>query len=609
MVEYKSRDESWVRFLEAIRGVSINPYVETVTGESLMGRKTIRCFFGEHEDKTPSMHVYSDHVRCFQCERSAGPIGLMKLTGLSGRDAVREVARREGLEYLLKFRRDESGESQQTLTHALEEAANRFQENLFGDDKKGINYLRGERAMSPEDISEWRLGYAPPSWHSLKEYLLDRGIPIDVIAAAGLVKRKNGAREKSTDSQDYYDFFRDRLIFPLFDQLGRIVGFAGRDLSGDVPDKYRNSPEKTEFGFTGFKKGTLLYGLHKAIDSIRKSGEVYVVEGYTDKISTSRVIPNLVAIGGTALTDKQLESLKRIMGERRGKVIALLDGDRAGIEAAQKSAGIVIRNGLEFAGRILSGGKDPDDIVTESGEEQFLKEVQESTEHNFSSIHLLEPHETPMEKDSLLRKVMSSLGPGGDFPRSIIYLEDFSKRLGVSPQAAAERFYSLCQKSHGPVLVDEVRMAFTDFLVASLAESAKTAMPLMRTIDRRDKAIPEDLGKIFDALVKEYEDERMIPVQNPIMEVGSEPNLFSGGQIRDALSHLDAVLTREGLTMPCEVVARLSRPETPGIERAYKTLIGTLEEEKRRRDFDELERRQMSGEPMGNLVSRIISAY
>ena len=241
-------------------------------------------------------------------------------------------------------------------------AGNYFHEILLNsaEGRPGRDYF-SNRHITEETISIFELGYAPNRWDGLAKLLKSKGIPLKTAERAGLmVSRKDG---------DYYDRFRGRIIFPIFDLNQQIIGFGGRVLDDSLP-KYINTPETPLY-----HKGSSLYGLDSAFRKIREEGLAILVEGYMDVLALRQHgMSNVVATLGTALTSDQTRKLK---GYTKN-VVVLFDPDEAGREAALKSFPLFLREGISAKVLVLPGGEDPDSFVNGHGLEAFQKLLEEA---------------------------------------------------------------------------------------------------------------------------------------------------------------------------------------------------------------------------------------
>ena len=330
-----------------------------------------RCPF--HDEKTPSFTVSpsKQFYHCFGCGAHGSAIGfLMEYDHLSFPEAVEELARQAGLPMprehtpLSQPQKWESTHRLSALHAILERAARHYQIQLRRHPQRdrAVNYLKG-RGISGEIAKRFELGYAPPGWHHLEEALGRGPAERALLQEAGLLTQRE-------DGQSY-DRFRDRIMFPIRDHRGRLVGFGGRLIDGDGP-KYLNSPETPVF-----HKGEELYGLHQARQQ-RSLERLLVVEGYMDVIALAQHgIPYAVATLGTALTEQHLQRLYRHVDE----IILCFDGDRAGREAAWRAVETLTpflddRRSARFA--FLPQGEDPDSLIRRLGREAFEEQIARS---------------------------------------------------------------------------------------------------------------------------------------------------------------------------------------------------------------------------------------
>ncbi len=313
-----------------------------------------RCPF--HPDDTPSFYVSPEKKlwHCFGCGAGGDAIGfLMRIERLSFREALERLAAELGVE----LRR--SGEREKLLE--INAAAERFFRDALNspEGKSARDYLLS-RGLGPEVWDRYGLGYAPPSGKALLSALSRWGIS-DLEKLGLIVKGERG----------YRDRFVDRVIFPIRDELGRTVAFAGRSLSGAEP-KYLNSPNTPLF-----EKGTLLYGLDIAKEAIVSSGRVILVEGYTDVISLQQAgIKEAVCSMGTALTESQARRLARYARE----VVLAYDADAAGEASTLRGIGILLDAGLEVRVALLPEGEDPDSLVRGRGTAALHATIAEATD-------------------------------------------------------------------------------------------------------------------------------------------------------------------------------------------------------------------------------------
>jgi len=360
-----------------------------------------------HGEKTPSFHCEDRKGRyhCFGCGVSGDHFRfLTELEGLSFPEAVERVAGLAGVPMPARDEREEQRERERASLHEVMEMATRFFEAQLQASvgAKARAYLR-ERGLSTATQQTFRIGYAPDSRNALKEHLASKGVAKDQIEACGLVV-------SGPDHPVSFDRFRDRIMFPIGDGRERVIAFGGRALSPDVPAKYLNSPE-TEL----FHKGNVLYNFTPARRAAGRDGTLIVVEGYIDVIALAQAgFGNAVAPLGTALTENQLELVWRATNEP----VLCFDGDGAGLRAAYRAAELVLpavqpERTARFA--LLPDGKDPDDLVRESGPEAFgavLKEARPLAEMLWmreTAGRVFETPERRAELEKALRQQVSRI--------------------------------------------------------------------------------------------------------------------------------------------------------------------------------------------------------
>ncbi|MFN3927115.1 MAG: DNA primase [Pseudanabaenaceae cyanobacterium] len=343
------------------------------SGRSLRGA----CPFHKGNNPTafsvdPTKQLY----HCYSCGASGGAINfLMEINKQSFQEVVIELAKKYNIP--IKTQAPEQAQElqkklsrQEQLYEILAIAANFYQHSLWSPQgKEALDYLLTKRHLTADTIKEFQLGYAPVGWDVLHHYLVERKkFPANLVEAVGLIVGRNNA-------SGFYDRFRNRLMIPICDSRGKVIGFGGRALDDSEP-KYLNSPE-TEL----FNKGSILFALDKAIAAVSKADQVVVVEGYFDAIALHQAgIKNVVASMGTALTAEQMLSVLKYTESKR--VIFNFDGDQAGLNATTRA--IAGFEHLVFQGTVtlqiltLPDGKDADEFLRQNSPEKYLQLVAEA---------------------------------------------------------------------------------------------------------------------------------------------------------------------------------------------------------------------------------------
>jgi DNA primase len=347
-----------------------------VIGEHVVLKKRGKDYQGLcpfHQEKSPSFSVSptKQMYYCFGCQAGGNAITfLMELGKQSFTDVILDLARK----YQISVRTLEPEQRQELqrqlsqreqLYEILAIAANFYQHALRqSQGEQALNYLQTNRALSEETIQSFQLGYAPSGWETLAKYLVDtKNLPIKLVEAAGLIIPRK-------DENGYYDRFRDRVMIPIRDLQGRVIGFGGRTLGEEQP-KYLNSPE-TEL----FDKGKTLYGLDRAKETIIKTDRAVVVEGYFDVIALHAAgVTNAVASLGTALSLGQVKQLVKFSDSKQ--IILNFDADKAGNIATERAIGEIAD--LAYQGQVqlrilnLPNGKDADDFLKQNSQASYLQ--------------------------------------------------------------------------------------------------------------------------------------------------------------------------------------------------------------------------------------------
>nr|WP_274380958.1 DNA primase [Desulforadius tongensis] len=375
-----------------------------VVSEYVLLKRSGKNYFGLcpfHQEDTPSFSVAPDKqiFYCFGCHAGGNVFKFLMLKeGLSYPEAVRRLAQKVGV-YIPQIQGSYNIQEQkkkQRPYKIMAAAAEFFHQNLLGPEGLAArNYLQN-RDVTGEIIKTFQIGYAPAGWDNLIKYLTSKGCKEKELERLGLII-------KNRQGTSYYDRFRNRVILPIKDAAGRIVGFGGRTLDGSTP-KYLNTPETSLFN-----KRHLLYGLHLSRAAIRDSGYAVVMEGYMDVVAAHRLgIKNVVASLGTALTREQVKLLMRYTDE----IVIAYDADAAGVKAAIRGLDLIQQMGCRVKILQIPDGKDPDEYFRLNGVKEWNKLIKSAYNLIDYKLHVAVAERIPTtaaEKIRVLQQVLPNL--------------------------------------------------------------------------------------------------------------------------------------------------------------------------------------------------------
>ena len=308
-----------------------------------------------HNEKRPSftVHVVHQFYKCFSCGAGGDVVKfVMEKEGLSFYEALKLLAERYGIPMPKRSQyADEDSKLRGALLTMHELAQENFRASLNGPAGEAARGYLARRGVAPETVEQFGLGYADRSGRALLRLFEQRDFPAAQMEQSGLVvKRQDGS---------FYDRFRNRLMFPIHNESGKIIGFGGRALAAEDEPKYLNSSETPIY-----KKSYVLYNLHRAKEAIRKEDRVILVEGYMDAIGvTAAGFRAVVASCGTSLTAQQVQALKRFSQ----KIAVNFDPDAPGANAAERSINLLLEEGMHVRIMELDGGLDPDEYCKQRG--------------------------------------------------------------------------------------------------------------------------------------------------------------------------------------------------------------------------------------------------
>ena len=413
-----------------------NP-IETVMGGYVnvirRGRNYV-CSCPFHSEKTPSCTIFTDtqNFYCFGCGAGGDVITfIMKIENLTFPEAVKLLAQRAGLEVPAYGNKDSGYAKRKTRIYEMNRiAANFFYTNLFkGKDKAGLQYF-ANRKLTPQTIKKYGLGYASDSWNELTDVLRSKGYSDDEMADAWLAGMKNGRT---------FDMFRKRVMFPIVDLRGNIIGFGGRVLDDSQP-KYLNTGKTPVFD-----KGSNLFSMNFAKNSNAK--RLILCEGYMDVIAVNQAgFENVVATLGTAITPDQA----RLISHYAEEVVVAYDSDGAGQKATQKAINHFADVGLRTKILHMEGAKDPDEYIKKFGRDRFRMLIDSSNDANDFMLDKCEDGldlTTEIGRVELLKRTSRVLA-GIESPlEREVYISRTSKKCDIPVQVLKTHIDAMLQKN------------------------------------------------------------------------------------------------------------------------------------------------------------------
>jgi DNA primase len=408
---------------DTIRKIIDTAQIVEVVGDFVNLKKSGSIYKGNcpfHQEKTPSFVVNPNKniFKCFGCGKGGDAINfIMEHEKFSYPEALKFLANKYQIEIEETYTQTEENKAEQaqvdSLYIALNFATKYFQQQLLEtEDGRNIalSYCK-ERGMSDEVIQKFQIGYAPDSFDAFLNNAKEHAYNEEILLNAGLIKEKNDKK---------YDFFRDRLMFPILNVSGKTIAFGGRILKkAENQAKYINTAE-TEV----YHKSQVLYGIFHAKETIRKQDECILVEGYTDVISLYQAgIKNAVASSGTALTREQVLLIKRFTQN----IVILYDGDAAGIKAALRGLDIVLEIGLNVKIVLLPEAEDPDSFVRKNGIENALSYIQNHQQDFIlfkASQGIEEVKHDPIKKTEIIKEIVRSIALIQDNIKRQLYIKE-----------------------------------------------------------------------------------------------------------------------------------------------------------------------------------------
>jgi DNA primase len=451
-----------------------------------------------HSEKTPSFVVSPEKqiCHCFGCNKGGDIFTFVQeVESVTFPEALQILADRAGItiENISKYQNKEGKNEKDEYYKAHDLACEFFEKELKGKEgKKVMDYLK-KRGLTDDTIKEFRIGFAPDSYDKLHKFLLKKGISKRVLTKSGL------ATSKSVGGDNIYDKYRTRLMFPIFDFMGRVCGFGGRALKKDQMPKYLNSPENIIYS-----KSKVLYGFSHSKRAVKETGKVVVVEGYFDVILPYQSgIKNVVASSGTALTEDQGRLIKRVTKE----VVTCFDADSAGFEATKRA--YFVLNAQDINVKTIAGlnAKDPADFIVEKGD--FQKLVDDAP--NFLDYYIeklvaegdMSNYDSRAKVINEILPVYKQLSPSAKDH----YVRQFASKLKIDERALYDEIDRYKLPTNHPAReeqgnVKNEKMSFEDIFVALLLERSQLFENVEKIIEKND--LSGDSASVYKELDAQY---------------------------------------------------------------------------------------------------------
>jgi len=439
-----------------------------------------------HSEKTPSFTVSAEKriYHCFGCGAGGNVFKfVMEVQNISFVDAVRQFAESAGVPIPNANKgnlNDPKYQEREALKKANELAANYFL-SLFKESEKGLvarNYLKG-RHFTGEILDQYKIGWAIPEWRGLTHHLQKTSnLSRKTVLQSGLVIEKE-------QGSNVYDRFRGRVIFPIQDAHGSVIGFGGRAITDSDNPKYLNSPETPLY-----QKSQVLFGMNLAKQAIRKEDQAILVEGYLDQMrATQHGVLNTVATCGTALTAKQAAILRNYASS----VVMVFDSDNAGREAADKGFGVLQENGLQVKIVYLPEGQDPDSYIYENGAEKFLEKIKTAKpylESYIDGVIIRKNGNSPSELAKMANQVVPMLRKVQNLVERNSLIEYFSSEAKIDDTSFLMELKKSFSKNQSRVEVFETKidsvLRLERHLVQLILSDKETAQKVLQAVNLED---------------------------------------------------------------------------------------------------------------------------
>ena len=408
--------------------------IEEVVGDFVSLKRRGANMWGNcpfHNEKTPSFSVSPAKgiFKCFGCGKAGTAVSfVMEHEKITFPDAIRFLARKYNIEVAEEKQTDEqiqAGNERESLMQVTAFAQKYFSDQLLQTDEGksvGLSYFR-ERGITDESISKFMLGYCNSSWDDFSKHALAEGYKLDFLDKSGLSIVKK-------EENKMFDRFRGRVMFPIQNLTGRVIGFGGRIMSSDkTKAKYVNSPESEIYS-----KSHTLYGIFQAKSAIVSANNCFLVEGYTDVISMHQAgIHNVVASSGTSLTNDQIKLIRRFTQN----ITILYDGDSAGIKASFRGIDMILEQGMYVRIVLFPDGEDPDSYARKHRSQEVIDFIEKEASDFITfktNLLLSETGKDPIKRANLIKEIVHSITLIPDKIVRTVYIRECSSLLNIEEQ-------------------------------------------------------------------------------------------------------------------------------------------------------------------------------
>ena len=460
-----------------------------------------------HHEKSPSFSVAPAKglYKCFGCGKAGGVVQfVMDIEGTSYVEALKYLAKKYGIDVQEEEKTPEQQlaqnekDSQFIVSNWAKDHYHRLLEHDEEGQSIGWSYLR-QRGLNQTTISTFELGYSLDQWDNLLKSATAAGFEQKYLEKTGLVIVRED--DNGQDTGRRYDRFRGRVMFPIHNVSGRVIGFGARTLKPhDKTAKYLNSPESEIY-----HKSDVLYGLYQARQPIRSEELCYLVEGYLDVLSLHQGgIKNVVASSGTSLTDGQIRLIKRYTDN----VTVLYDGDAAGIRASLRGIDMLLEGGLNVRVVLFPDGDDPDSYIRKVGDQRF-KDHLETASQDFiqfkTDLVSREAAQDPVKKAEAIREVLQSISKVPDPIKRQVFLQQTSQAFGIDEQVLITEYNKLVRNATSKAPGGQSTAGSSGSGATSPARTTNNEQRTTKLTPEQEAealmygASPEDLGGSADA--------------------------------------------------------------------------------------------------------------